>query len=173
MLNTPVPNITIADLLAISPDLRREAVEHCRTHRVASSPATTLAAAVTIPPPRVEHATPLRELKVTLNGIHMEMALLDEGSELVVIREDVWKKTQAPINKDIRMRMQTANGSSQGMSGCLEMLEIDVDGIKTWAHAYVIADAPYRLLLGRPWQRLVRLSKSETSEMVYVTVHDP
>ncbi|KAG2738177.1 hypothetical protein P692DRAFT_20654483, partial [Suillus brevipes Sb2] len=34
MLNTPVPNITIADLLAISPDLRREAVEHCRTHRV-------------------------------------------------------------------------------------------------------------------------------------------
>ncbi|OAX31889.1 hypothetical protein K503DRAFT_702977, partial [Rhizopogon vinicolor AM-OR11-026] len=126
-----------------------------------------------MPPPIVEHATPLRELKVMLNGIHAEMGLLDEGSELVVIREDVWRKTQAPINKDIRMRMQTPNGSSQDMSGCLEMLEIDVDGIKTWAHAYVIANAPYRLLLGRPWQRLVRLSKSETADMVYVTVHDP
>jgi hypothetical protein len=96
------------------------------------------------------------------------MALLDEGSELVVIREDVWKKTQAPINKDIRMRMQTANGSSQGMSGCLEMLEIDVDGIKTWAHACVIADAPYRLLLGRPWQRLVRL---ESVDFTKVNAH--
>ncbi|KAG2063734.1 hypothetical protein BDR04DRAFT_1186167 [Suillus decipiens] len=94
-----------------------------------------------------------------LNGIHGEMALLDEGSELVVIQEDVWKKTRAPINKNIHMRMQTANRGSQDMSGCLEMLKIDIDGIKTWAHAYVIADAPYLLLLG--------------SEMVYVTIHDP
>ena len=175
VLNTAVPNVTISDLLAISPDLRREAVDHCRVHRTAtlSSTSDALSAAISVPPPLVEHATPLRELKVTLNGIHTEMGLLDEGSELVVIREDVWKQTQAPINKDIRMRMQTANGSSQDMSGCLEMLEIDVDGIKTWAHAYVIADAPYRLLLGRPWQRLVKLSKSETADMVYVTVHDP
>jgi len=71
------------------------------------------------------------------------------------------------------MRMQTANRSSQDMAGCLEMLEIDVDGIKTWAHAYVIADAPYHLLLGRLWQWLIRLSKSETVDMVYVTIHDP
>jgi hypothetical protein len=69
--------------------------------------------------------------------------------------------------------MQTANRSSQDMAGCLEMLEIDVDGIKMWVHAYVIADAPYCLLLGRPWQWLVRLSKSETADMVYVTIHNP
>ncbi|OAX30861.1 hypothetical protein K503DRAFT_704715 [Rhizopogon vinicolor AM-OR11-026] len=98
------------------------------------------------------NATPLCELKV-LNSIHEEVGLLDEGSELVVIHKDVWKKMRAPINKDgICMCMQTANGSSQDMSGCLEMLEIDVDGIKTWAHAYIIADAPYHLLLGHPWQ---------------------
>lgn len=59
------------------------------------------------------------------------------------------------------------------MHGCVEMLEIDVDGIKTWAHAYVVPDAPYRLLLGRPWQRLVRLERHETDSDVYVTVHDP
>ncbi|KAG1874755.1 hypothetical protein DFJ58DRAFT_721750 [Suillus subalutaceus] len=86
MLNMAVPNVTITDLLTVSSDLRREAVEHCKTHRVSPpSSATTLAAAIPVPPPQIEHATPLRELKVTLNGIHMEMALLDEGSELVVI----------------------------------------------------------------------------------------
>ncbi|KAJ8579729.1 hypothetical protein M405DRAFT_870035 [Rhizopogon salebrosus TDB-379] len=116
MLNTAVPNVTISDLLAISPDLRREAVDHCRTHRIANPmPAVSMAAltasGATLPP-QIEHATPLRELKVMLNGIHEEVGLLDEGSELVVIREDVWKKTRAPINKDVRMRMQTANGSS-------------------------------------------------------------
>ncbi|KAJ8582376.1 hypothetical protein M405DRAFT_750358, partial [Rhizopogon salebrosus TDB-379] len=116
---------------------------------------------------------PLRELRVTLNGTHSELGLLDEGSEIVVIHEDAWRKTNAPRNEQIRMRMQTANGGSQDMGGCVEMLEIDVDGIKTWAHAYVVPDAPYRLLLGRPWQRLVRLSKEETDDAVQVTIHDP
>jgi hypothetical protein len=124
-------------------------------------------------PPQVEHATPLRELRVTLNGVYSELGLLDEGSEIVVIREDAWRKTNAPRNEQIHMRMQTANGGSQEMGGCVEMLEIDIEGIKTWAHAYVVPDAPYRLLLGRPWQRLVRLSKTETLDDVHVTVHDP
>ncbi|KAG2087281.1 uncharacterized protein F5147DRAFT_659007 [Suillus discolor] len=75
MLSTIIPNITVADLLA-----------HCRMHRVSTpSSATTLTTAASTPPPQIEHATPLRELKVMLNGVHMEMALLDEGSELVVI----------------------------------------------------------------------------------------
>ncbi|KIK32844.1 hypothetical protein CY34DRAFT_50472, partial [Suillus luteus UH-Slu-Lm8-n1] len=115
----------------------------------------------------------LRELRVTLNGTHSELGLLDEGSEIVVIQEDVWKETKAPMNASVRMRMQTANGGSQDMKGCIEMLEIDVEGIKTWAHAYVVPDAPYRLLLGRPWQRLVRLSKAEDSDGVKITIRDP
>ncbi|KAG2074256.1 hypothetical protein BDR04DRAFT_1008368, partial [Suillus decipiens] len=60
----------------------------------------------------------------------------------------IWKKTNAPRNQQIRMRMQTANGGAQEMGGCVKMLEIDVAGIKSWAHAYIVPDAPYRLLLG-------------------------
>jgi hypothetical protein len=116
---------------------------------------------------------PLREIRVTLNGSHSELALLDEGSDIVVIRQDIWQKTNTPINQHVRMHMQTANGGSQEMAGCLEMLEIDVEGIKTWAHAYVVPEAPYRFLLGRPWQRLVRLSKAEDTDSVHVSVHDP
>ncbi|KAG1840390.1 hypothetical protein DFJ58DRAFT_732923 [Suillus subalutaceus] len=123
MLKMAVPNVMITDLLAVSSDLRREAVKH---------------SVIPVPPPQIEHATPLRELKVMLNGIHTEMALLDEGLELVIIREDIWKKTQAPINKDICMHMQTADRGSQDMSGCLKMLEIDVNSIKTWVLSYTI-----------------------------------
>jgi hypothetical protein len=176
ILNMVVPSVTVADLLGISTDLRKEAVEHCRAQRIPAPSALSAHAATTdtpMPPPQVEHATPLRELRVTLNGVHSELGLLDEGSEIVVIREDAWRKTNAPRNEQIHMRMQTANGGSQDMGGCVEMLEIDIEGIKTWAHAYVVPDAPYRLLLGRPWQRLVRLSKTETLDDVHVTVHDP
>jgi len=175
VLNAIVPSVTVSDLLAISPDLRREVVEFSRTHRIPTSNSTlpTTVNVCAIAPVHVEYSTPLREMKVTLNGVHEELALLDKGSEIVVIREDIWHKSQAAINPHIRMRMQTANGSTQDMPGCVEMLEVLVDGIKTWVHAYVIPKAPYRLLLGRPWQRLVRLSKDETDDDVFVTIRDP
>lgn len=69
--------------------------------------------------------------------------------------------------------MEAANGSVTELSGCAEMLEIDVDGLKTWAHAFIVPTAPYRLLLGRPWQRLVRLLQKETEDSVLVTIYDP
>jgi len=87
ILSTVVPHLTVSDLLAISPELRKEAVEHCQMHRVpvltaSTSPDTTDSKP---PPVQVEHATPLRELQVTLNGTHSELGLLDEGSEIVVV----------------------------------------------------------------------------------------
>ncbi|KAG2047091.1 hypothetical protein BDR06DRAFT_850063, partial [Suillus hirtellus] len=77
------------------------------------------------------------------------------------------------INKEVHMRMQTANGGSQEMARCVEMLEIEVEGVRTWAHAYVVPNAPYRLLLGRPWQQLVCLSKVEDTNGIQVSICDP
>jgi hypothetical protein len=34
MLEMVVPNITVSDLLAVSLELQKEAVDHCRMHRV-------------------------------------------------------------------------------------------------------------------------------------------
>ena len=101
-----------------------------------------------------------------------ESALLDEGSEIVVIWEDAWRWTNTPISNHVNMMMQMANGSSQPMQECVEMLKININSIKTWAHAYVVPDAPYQLLLGCPWQQLVQLEKHKTNDDVYVTVHD-
>ncbi|KAG1811602.1 hypothetical protein EV424DRAFT_1349620 [Suillus variegatus] len=118
VLEMMVPNLTISDLLAISPDLRKEAVEYCKVQRVPTPRVSLTTNVVTTPAPlQIEHTVPLRELCVTLNGVHSELGLLDEGSEIIVIREDVWRKTNAPRNQGIRMRMQTANGGAQEMGG--------------------------------------------------------
>ena len=45
------------------------------------------------------------------------------------------------------MMMQTANGGTEMMEGCTEYLQLVVDGLKTWAHAYVV---PGRLIGRRP-----------------------
>ena len=115
LLDAIVPSIAVSDLLAISPDLRREVVEFSRTHCIPTS-----ISAPAIAPVHIKYLTPLREMKVTLNGVHEELALLDEGSEIVIIREDIWHKSQAAINPHIRMHMKTANGGTQDMPGCVE-----------------------------------------------------
>jgi hypothetical protein len=55
----------------------------------------------------------------------------------------------------------------------MEMLEIEVDRIRTWAHAYVVPDVPYRLFLGRPWQHLIHLLKDEDTNGIYISLRDP
>lgn len=70
--------------------------------------------------------------------------------------------------------MQAANLATEAMEGCVEYLELEVGGIQTWAHAFVVEQAPFRLLLGRPWQKSVKLKKEEKEDgMVLVTIHDP
>jgi len=56
----------------------------------------------------------------------------------------------------------------------VEYLELEVGGVKTCAHAFVVQLAPYRLLLGRPWQKGVKLGKIEKADRsVEVEISDP
>ena len=99
---------------------------------------------------QVEFAEPLCELKVIVNGKKEELGLLDGGSEIVLIREDLWKEVGASVNVKRQMMMEAVNGLTSELTGCVEMLEINVEGLKTWAHAFIVSSAPYRLLLGHP-----------------------
>ncbi|KAL4079736.1 hypothetical protein J3A83DRAFT_4185699 [Scleroderma citrinum] len=172
MLDVIIPSIMVGNLLTISPDLQKEAVNYACTQCIPSFAATNEISTATMPP-HVEYSTPLCELKVTINSVHEELALLDDGSKIVVICEDVWKASQANINSNVKMHMQTVNRGIQEMPGCLKMLEISVDSLKTRAHACVIPDAPYCLLLGCPWQCLVCLKKNEDDSNVHIIIHDP
>jgi len=67
-----------------------------------------------------------------------------------------------------------ANGEKEEMQGCVEYLELEVGGVKTYAHAFVVQSAPYRLLLGRPWQKEMKLGKIERVDgSVEVEISDP
>ena len=105
ILDAIIPSITVGDLLAISPDLRREAVDYAQTHHIPAFAASNKFSTTAIAPPHIEYSTPLRELRITLNGVHEELGLLDDGSEIVIICEDIWKASQAKINSQVRMRM--------------------------------------------------------------------
>ncbi|KAJ3991112.1 hypothetical protein F5050DRAFT_1581968, partial [Lentinula boryana] len=174
ILNVTVPDVTVRDLVSLSDDLRKEWVEHTRTQRVAKkdipSPSTSFLTECL----KLDYSTPLREILVTVAGKKVEVGLLDEGSEIVVVRKDLWEEIGFEVNPTIKILMQTANGGKEAMEGCAEFLELVVEGLQTWAHAFVVPRAPYKLLLGRPWQKSVKLAKEEHPDgRVEVTIHDP
>ena len=103
-----------------------------------------------------------------------KLGLLDKGLEIVIVQENLCKKLGLKVNKKRRMTMQTANGGKEEMQGCMEYLELEVGGVKTYAHAFVVQSAPYRLLLGRPWQKGVKLGKIEQADgSMEVEISDP
>jgi len=78
------------------------------------------------------------------------------------------------VNREWKMTMQTANGEKEGMLGCVEYLELEVEGVRTYVHVFVVQSTPYRLLLGRPWQKGVKLGKIEqVNGSVEVEILDP
>ncbi|KAF8815694.1 hypothetical protein BYT27DRAFT_7079102, partial [Phlegmacium glaucopus] len=122
----------------------------------------------------LEFCTPLREIEVTLKGKATKWGLLDEGSEIVAVRKDLWEELGFEVNWQRLMMMQATNGSREAMEGCAEYLELVVGDITTWVHAYVVPNAPFKLLLGRPWQKSVLLGRVEHGDgRVDVMVHDP
>lgn len=133
-------------------------VEQTRTQNKTPMVNAALTSAPDVP---LEFATPLREVEVVVMGRCRELGLLDEGSEIVIVREDLCEELGVEINQKRKMTMQTANGGKEEMLGCVEYLELEVGGVKTYAHAYVIQRALFRLLLGRPWQKGVKLGKVE------------
>lgn len=91
-----VPNIKVHDLLALSGDLRKHMVENTCTQKSL----TVDAALVSIPDIPLEFATPLQEVEVIVMGKQREMGLLDKGSEIVIVREDLCQELGAEVNKE-------------------------------------------------------------------------
>jgi len=83
-------------------------------------------------------------------GQHRELGLLDEGSEIVIVLEDLCDELGLEVNRKQRLTIQIANRGKKEMQGCVKYLELEVGGVKTYAHTFVVQLALYWLLLGRP-----------------------
>ena len=109
----------------------------------------------------VEFVISLQEIEVVVMGRQRELGLLDKGSEIVIVREDLCDELGLEVNRKKRIMMQTANSEKKELQGYVEYLELEVKGVRTYAHAFVMQLAPYQLLLGRSWQKGVKLEKIE------------
>jgi hypothetical protein len=99
----------------------------------------------------------LRVIDAYIQGIKV-VATVDDGSQIVSIRQDMWEKIGLPIRSDKIMIMESANKTKDETMGLLQDLKIEIGGYDFYLQVQVVKDAPYEMLLGRPFFTLTQAS---------------
>ena len=85
---------------------------------------------------------------------HTFPAILDSGSEVNLICEDVWKQLPGvSVDKSqVIVLIDVSEGKTE-ITGCIEDLTLTIHGVPTTANYWVSKNSPPDILLGRDWQR--------------------
>lgn len=98
----------------------------------------------------------LRTISVKLDGRVPIDAILDEGSQIIGLRREVWERLGLPIRSDHTINMETANTSRSRTVGLLPNLKMMIGKCEFTVQAHVIEEAGYDMLLGRPFHVLAQ-----------------
>ncbi|KAJ7062201.1 hypothetical protein C8F01DRAFT_1252030 [Mycena amicta] len=100
-------------------------------------------------------------------------AIIDTGSQLNVIRGELARqKIKRVVDMTCVISMNDANGGSGQLRGMIRGAELTCGGLRTEADLWVSEQAPFDLLLGRPWQRANKVSIDERREGTYLVFKD-
>ena len=160
--------ITTRELLSVAPDVRRQVKDQLITKRVATTGSMEVAEEVDTPKVFMNHVSDdslivarhteeLRVIDVLIHGVKV-VATLDDGSQIISIRQDKWERIGLPIRSDKIMVMESANKSRDETMGLLQDLKINIGGYDFYLQVQVVRDAPYEMLLGRPFFTLTSAS---------------
>ena len=108
------------------------------------------------------HSLPLRVIYPTFAPGFMPECILDGGAQVVIVRRDVWERLHVPLSTDKRMKMESANAGTTLTIGVVENHPVMLGPVTVYLQLQVVEDAPFEVLLGRPFFDVT--SCSEISE---------
>ena len=163
--------ISTRELLSVAPDVRRQIKDQLVTKRVATSAfVEEVSPSIDVEKDSVlvanvsadnlvvaKHTEELRVIDMTIQGVEVT-ATVDDGSQIISIRQDKWEKIGLPIRSDRIMVMESANKSKNETMGLLQDLKVNIGGYDFYLQVQVVGDAPYEMLLGRPFFTLTQAS---------------
>jgi len=181
--------LPIRDILSISPDVRQHIKDQIMTKRVTSASANANALSAnannvecfmaTLPKQTdniivANHSVNLRVLDLTLNDKVQVEAILDEGSQIVGLRKDIWEKLGVPVRSDHKMNMISANALSNQTIGLIHDLKVTIGAYNFYLQVQVVENASYEMLLG---QLFLTLTEANTQHYAngdsHITLQDP
>jgi hypothetical protein len=114
----------------------------------------------------------LIKIEVEMGG-RLITAIVDTGSQLDVVCADVAAlKIQKPVDMSCVTSMNDANGGRGQLQGYISDVDFTCGRVGTHTDLWVSQQAPFELLLGRPWQRGNLVTIDEREEGTYLVFKD-
>ena len=176
--------ITISqkDLLAAMPELRKNFKEQVSGKRVPVASATVYDEAdvyfanytkLTDRTVVGRDQVPLRCVTAMVNDCADVECLLDNGSSIIVMHVDIWRRIGLPLTDDVMM-METANSTKDPTLGRLKNVRFAFQGLELMLQVQVVQRAPCEVLLGRPFFVLTAcITKDFMDGNQHITISDP
>lgn len=117
---------------------------------------------------------PIKCLFPLVNGIEHVEAILDGGSMIISINQNIAEKLKIPWDPDTAIWMESANGGMKKTSGLARNIPFTLGDLTVYLQAHVIEGVPYDILLGRPFEMLTEsIVENKSDGRTFVTLKDP
>lgn len=156
LMNGRLTEITPAHVLAASPVIRTYLINFLKNQRVEVGHfAQSFEEGNHLNKIVSEDSLPLGEIEVLINNQIAERGVIDNGSQIITIREDLWKElSHTTLLPKFRMSMEGADSHLSNTRGKIRDLPITIGPITFYVQVQVVMRSPCRLLLGLPFWAL-------------------
>jgi Protein of unknown function (DUF4100)/Aspartyl protease len=180
--------ITPRELLATSPELRKQLKEMVVSKKVSNNVSILLPDSPVHAADSFLHENAARYDEDTVaasslplrvvypdfgHGVQPE-CILDSGAQIIAMRRDVWERLDLPLLCEKVMVMESANNTRNHTLGLVQNVRVSFGPVSFSLQIQVVDDAPFEVLLGRPFFALAScLTEDTTSGDTYITLTDP
>ena len=176
------------ELLALSPDVRKQIKEMTTTKRVAAGiyaedtkdreEVALLGEVHDARDQEMEEvaaeSVALRCLDVLMEGNVTTNCILDQGCQIIAISKAVWEALGVPVLNERQISMTAANGTVERSIGLIPRLKLQFGPVEMVVQAHVMNNAPFNVLLGRPFFQAGRCRTTDFANgEQHITLTDP
>ncbi|KAF8869675.1 hypothetical protein BD779DRAFT_1456855 [Infundibulicybe gibba] len=117
---------------------------------------------------------PLRSIRpIVDNQVEIE-AIIDPGSQIIAMSEEVCHRLGLQIDPTVQLDMQSANGTVDKSLGLARNVSIRLGNITLYVQMHIIRKPAYDILLGRPFDVLTEsVVQNHANENQTLTIRDP
>jgi hypothetical protein len=121
-----------------------------------------------------QNSEALRAIYGTVNGVVQEESLLDSGSMIISMSKKAAVESGLNWSPDVRIKMESASSHHELTLGLARNVVFAIGGLKFFLQIHILPNPPYRMLLGKPFDRLTTSTvKTFADGNTEVTLTDP
>jgi len=119
-------------------------------------------------------SVPLRAIYMTINRVGQGECLLDGGSMIVSMAKESAIRFGLSWDPSLRFNMESASNHVEKTLGLARNVRFSMGGISVFLQVHILANPPYRVLLGRPFETITGCdAKNNTDGSSELTLTDP